>query len=96
MTWGQRKRFADGKVSIPYKQFLGYQKGEDGRPEIVESEAKIVRRIYQEYLSGMTVREIARGLTSDRIPTLAGKENWSVSTIMSILQNEKCRGVVCF
>lgn len=22
VTWGQRKRFADGKVSLPYKQFL--------------------------------------------------------------------------
>lgn len=25
VTWGQRKRFADGKVSLPYKQFLGYE-----------------------------------------------------------------------
>ena len=29
-TWGQRKRFADGKVSVAYKRFLGYDKGEDG------------------------------------------------------------------
>ncbi|WP_459482357.1 hypothetical protein [Clostridium saccharoperbutylacetonicum] len=36
VTWGQRKRFADGKVSLPYKQFLGYEKGEDGLPKIVE------------------------------------------------------------
>ena len=27
VTWGQRKRFSDGKVSIPYGQFLGYRKG---------------------------------------------------------------------
>lgn len=27
VTWGQRKRFADGKVSLPYKAFLGYKKG---------------------------------------------------------------------
>lgn len=27
VTWGQRKRFADGKVSIAYSSFLGYQKG---------------------------------------------------------------------
>ena len=31
-TWGQRKRMADGKVSLPYGQFLGYRKGEDGLP----------------------------------------------------------------
>ena len=35
VTWGQRKRFADGKVSLPYGQFLGYRKGADGLPEIV-------------------------------------------------------------
>ena len=39
VTWGQRKRFADGKVSLPYGQFLGYEKGKDGLPSIVESEA---------------------------------------------------------
>ena len=39
VTWGQRKRFADGKVSIPYKHFLGYKKGADGLPEIVPEEA---------------------------------------------------------
>ena len=27
ITWGQRKRFSDGKVSMPYKRFLGYRKG---------------------------------------------------------------------
>ena len=26
VTWGQRKRFADGKVLLPYKHFLGYEK----------------------------------------------------------------------
>ena len=45
VTWGQRKRFADGKVSIGYKQFLGFEKGEDGLPKVVEEEAKIVRYI---------------------------------------------------
>ena len=29
VTWGQRKRFADGKVSLPYKNFLGYDRGEN-------------------------------------------------------------------
>jgi site-specific DNA recombinase len=43
VTWEQRKRMADGKVSLPYGQFLGYRKGEDGLPEIVESEAETVR-----------------------------------------------------
>lgn len=52
VTWGRRKRFADGKVSLPYKHFLGYEKGEDGAPKIIESEAKIVRLIYRLFLEG--------------------------------------------
>ena len=47
VTWGRRKRFADGKVSLPYKKFLGYEKGEDGLPKVVEEEAKVVRMIYR-------------------------------------------------
>lgn len=26
VTWGKRKAFQDGKVSLPYKTFLGYKK----------------------------------------------------------------------
>ncbi|MGI6326197.1 MAG: hypothetical protein ACOX1U_04405 [Saccharofermentanales bacterium] len=35
ITWGQRKSFSDGKVHLPYKRFLGYEKGEDGRPAVM-------------------------------------------------------------
>ena len=67
VTWGQRKRFADGKVSMPYKRFLGYEKGADDRPKVVESEAKIVRQIYQMYLHGLTMRQIAVTLTEQEV-----------------------------
>ncbi len=30
-TWGQRKRFADGKASVAYKRFLGYDRGPERR-----------------------------------------------------------------
>lgn len=32
ITWGHRKSFADGKVRIPYKRFLGYKKGVNSKP----------------------------------------------------------------
>mgnify|MGYP001113928500 FL=1 len=35
VTWGKRKRFADGKVSLAYSSFLDYRKGEDGQMEVV-------------------------------------------------------------
>ncbi len=54
VTWGQRKRMADGKVTIPYKHFLGYERGEnkDAPPVVNPEQAEIVKRIYREYKSG--------------------------------------------
>ena len=92
VTWGQRKRFADGKVSLPYKSFLGYRKGSDGLPEIVPEEAEIVREIYKLFIQGKTVNWIATHLTAKGIPTPRGKEKWQTSTIESILTNEKYKG----
>lgn len=43
VRWGKRRSMESGNVYMPYGHFLGYRKGEDGRPEIVEEEAKIVR-----------------------------------------------------
>ena len=92
VTWGQRKRFADGKVNLPYKQFLGYRKGADGFPEVVPEEAVIVRRIYTRFMEGLTPGAIAKELTADTIPTPSGKQRWQTSTVESILQNEKYKG----
>ena len=35
VTWGQRKRFADGKVTVPFKRFLGYDRGGEDRKSVV-------------------------------------------------------------
>ena len=82
----------DGNISLPYKRFLGYKKGEDGRPEIVPEEAEIIRDIYKMFLDGKTIRTIADTLTEHGIKTPGGKDRWSVSTIKSILSNEKYKG----
>ena len=92
VTWGQRKRFADGKVSMPYKNFLGYRKGENGEPEIVPEEAEVVRRIYRLFLEGQTPYGIKQILEAEHIPTPAGKQTWQTATILSILTNEKYKG----
>lgn len=91
-TWGKRKSFADGKVSLAYSNFLGYKQGADDNLEIVEEEAVVIRRIYNEFLSGKTPYDIATRLTQDRVPTPMRKETWRVSAIESILQNEKYKG----
>ncbi len=68
VTWGMRKRFADGKVSMPYKQFMGYRRGKNGIPEVVEAEAKIIRTIFRRFLEGATPAIIARELNLAGIP----------------------------
>ena len=90
--WGQRKRFADGQFSMPYKQFLGYEKGEDGQPKIVEAEADTVRLIYRLFLEGKSPSAIATILTQRALPTPSGKDKWCMSTVHSILTNEKYSG----
>ncbi len=92
VTWGRRKQFADGKVSLPYKRFLGYEKGPDGLPQIVPEQAKIVVYIFDLFMMGLTPGTIARRLTSEGIPTPGGKTIWQGSTIRSILSNEKYKG----
>lgn len=92
VTWGHRKRFADGKVSMTYSHFLGYQKGADGLPEIVPEEAEVVRLIYRSFMEGKSAGCIAKLLTSQGIPTPGGKQNWQTTTIKSILTNEKYKG----
>ncbi|MCX4307611.1 MAG: recombinase family protein [Acetatifactor sp.] len=92
VTWGQRKRFADGKVSLPYGQFLGYRKGPDNLPEIVEEEAVTVRLIYRLFLYGKSPSAIASYLTGEGILTPSGKNRWRAATVESILTNEKYKG----
>ncbi len=92
VTWGQRKRFADGKVSLPYSRFLGYDRSEDGLPQINEEEAKIVRLIYRLFLEGQTPHSIAKHLTEQGLTSPGGKEKWQSGTIRNILTNEKYKG----
>ena len=92
VTWGMRKRFADGKVTMPYKHFLGYEKGPDGQPKIVEEEAKVVREIYDMFIEGKSTNAIAKSLTERGIKTPTGKTRWQTCTVYSILQNEKYKG----
>jgi len=92
VTWGQRKRMADGKISLPYAQFLGYKKGENGLPEIVPAEAEIVKLIFRLFMEGKTYSAIAKHLMKSLISTPASKEKWQACGIQSILQNEKYKG----
>jgi site-specific DNA recombinase len=71
---------------------------EAGKRVIVEDEANIVRRIFEEYGAGRTPRDIARDLNRECVPPPRGRA-WNASTIngnaqrgTGILQNELYAG----
>lgn len=92
VTWGHRKRFEEGKISLAYSNFLGYEKGKDGLPQIVEKEAQTIKFIYKWFLEGKTPYGICKNLSEMGILSPKGKSVWSKSTVMSILTNEKYKG----
>ena len=92
VTWGVEKGFRDGRVRYNYKSWFGYRKGSDGKPEIIQEEAAIVRNIFTMFLDGMSIESIGKALESRKIHTKLGSESWSKSVIKSILENEKYAG----
>ena len=91
-TWGKRKSFADGKASVGFKTFLGYDRGPNGEFIINEEQAVTVRYIYKRFLEGGSSYQIAKELTEMGVKTPAGKDKWHISSVQSILKNEKYKG----
>jgi len=91
-TWGIRRRFEQGKVAVNHTKLLGYDKDEDGNLIINEKQAKIVRRIYKDYLDGKGPNRIARELEEENVPNWNGKAKWYEGSIRKMLSNEKYKG----
>lgn len=86
--WSIRNRFAEG---IPtYARPYGYIM-KDHKLYIIPEEAKVVKRIFNMYLSGMGKEKIAKQLNQEKIPSFTGAK-WQAITIHGILNNEKYTG----
>ncbi len=75
-----------------HKKFLGYDKDKDGNLIIDKKQAKVVRRIYKDYLDGKGPNRIAREFEEEGVEGWNGKSKWYESTIRGILTNEKYKG----
>ena len=89
---GIQFRNQQGKIQVNHNRFLGYTKDKAGNLVIVPKEAEIVRRIYAEYLDGMSFQRIKRGLEADGLRNGAGNTKWHETNIKQILTNEKYIG----
>jgi site-specific DNA recombinase len=83
VPYGYRRIPRDGKVPA--------------RLEVFEPEAAVVRRIFDEYVTGgRSIRQIMRSLNADQIPTPTGNTLWWHSTLCRILRNEAYIGRIYF
>ena len=94
VRWGKRQAMREGKTIIQYNRLYAYEKGEDGKPKIIQEQAEVVRSIYDQYLSGASLRMIKDRLEMGQIPNVTGGSQWTITAIRSILTNEKYCGDV--
>ncbi len=92
VSWGIRQSFKNGNVPMQYARLLGYQKGDDDKPEIVPEEAEIVKEIYRLYLDGMSLNMIVDRLNEKGLTTKGSNSPYRKEVVQRILTNEKYTG----
>lgn len=88
VRWGIQRAMSTGHVQINYTSLYAYQRGEDGNPQIVPEEAKIVRWVGSLYLAGDSVKTIRKKLEDAHIPNALGEPTWGHAAVQSLLFNE--------
>lgn len=88
-NWSYQERMRQGKF-ITYHAPIGYIRV-DGKLVVDEKTAPVVRRIFEEYLSGKGQTAIAKELDEDGIQAPEGG-TWNMTVIGYILKNEKYIG----
>lgn len=90
MQWSYQKRMERGEFNT-CKAPYGFRRI-NNELVIEESEAEVVRLIFERFLSGYSKEEIASELREREFPTRAEVPEWKVSTINHILKNERYAG----
>ena len=94
VKWGKHQAMRTEKANIQYKTLLGYEKNPDGEMVVNAEQAETVRRIFEMYLSGQTLRSIKEALESGGFKNSAGTMEWTTSNLRTILSDEKYCGDV--
>ena len=89
--WSYQRRMKNGEF-ITCKAPFGYELMDGKHLKVIESEAEIVRWMFDSYLSGMSMNDIAEEITKLGIPTTDGSHTWQYKTVKGILSNERYMG----
>ena len=90
IRWTYQKKMKKGSF-ITCKAPFGYRLVK-GELEIIEAEAQIIRLIFQRYLNGNSMEDIAKEITRYGIPTRDKTPYWQTTSIQYVLHNEKYAG----
>lgn len=92
VKWGIHKRFKNGEIGAANKHILGYQY-DDGQKKyvIIPEEAETVRWMFQMYIDGVTLREIAERMNKSGIRTTLGND-FQEASVRQLIFNEVYAG----
>ena len=90
LRWSCRKRMANGTYELSCPPY-GYKKV-NGKLVICPEQAKVVKEIYDSYLSGIGMISIMKNLNERNIPCCKNSERWHMIGVSYILTNEKYTG----
>ena len=85
---GKRYAMQRGEATIQYKYLYAFEKGADGKPQIIPEQAEVVREIYTQYLQGASFSMIRRYLEDRHIPNAYGSASWTNAAVRGILTNQ--------
>ena len=92
VKWGIHKRFKSGEIGVANKHILGYQYDEAQKKYIIiPEEAESVRWMFQMYIDGVTLRDIADNLNNAGIHTILGND-FQETSVRQLIFNEVYAG----
>lgn len=92
IKWGVRKRFQSGEIGAANKHILGYRYDDELRKYvIIPEEAESVRWMFQMYIDGVSLREIAGSMNRAGIRTTLGND-FQEASVRQLIFNEVYAG----
>lgn len=85
IKWGLDKAKRNPSSKYNNRIIYGYKRTADNKLEIFDEQAKIVRKIFDLYLSGLSERKIINVLEAEGVLSPTGRPRWN---------NEKIRGIL--
>jgi len=90
--WGIRKRFQSGEIGTANKHILGYRYDDELKKYvIIPEEAETVRRMFQMYIDGVSLRNMAANMNRAGIRTTLGNE-FQEASVRQLIFNEVYAG----